>query len=89
MVSRVEKKKENEYMDILHLGIVDKEGNEDYDSEKVKPWADAHEIYTLKAVKDGQTELTVDLDVNDDYEQFMDNTWPKAFSELKAISEKE
>lgn len=88
MISKVEKKKENEFMDIRHLGIVDKEGNEDYESDKVKSWADAHEIYTLKSLEDGMTELTVDLDVDEQYEQFMDNTWPKAFAELKAVSEK-
>ncbi len=87
MVSRVQKKKDNEYMDILHLGIVDKDGSEDYESEKVKAWKDAHEIYTLKSVSDGRTELTVDLDVDEEYEQFMDTTWPKAFAELKAVSE--
>lgn len=87
MVSRVQEKKDNEYMDILHLGIVDKDGSEDYESDKVKAWKDAHEIYTLKSVNDGRTELTVDLDVDEEYEQFMDTTWPKAFAELKAVSE--
>lgn len=87
MVSRVEKKKDNEFMDIRHLGIVDKDGNEDYNSENVKAWADAHEIYYLKTLDNGNTELTVDLDVNEEYEQFMDSTWPKAFAELKAVTE--
>lgn len=87
MVSRVEKKKENEFMDIRHLGIIDKEGNEDLDSEKVKTWKDAHEIYTLKNVDDGKTELIVDVDVDEEYEEFMDNTWPKAFEELRLLSE--
>src|SRR6056297_2796917 len=86
MVSRVEKKKENEFMDIRHIGIVDKDGQEDYESEKVKSWKDAHEIYTLKSVEDGKTELTVDLDVDEEYEHFMDSTWPKAFKELNALS---
>lgn len=89
MVSRVEKKKENELMDIRHLGIIDKEGKEDFDSEKVKSWKDAHEIYTLKNVDNGKTELIVDLDVDEEYEEFMDNTWPKAFEELKLLSEKD
>lgn len=89
MVSRVEKKKENELMDIRHLGIIDKEGKEDLDSEKVKSWKDAHEIYTLKNVDNGKTELIVDLDVDEEYEEFMDNTWPKAFEELKLLSEKD
>lgn len=87
MVSRVEKKRENEYMDIVHIGIVDKEGNEDYDGEKVKPWSGAHEIYTLKTLENGNTELTVHLDVDGEYEQFLDTTWPKAFAELKAVTE--
>ncbi|SDL35684.1 Uncharacterized conserved protein YndB, AHSA1/START domain [Salinimicrobium catena] len=87
MVSRVDKKRDNEFMDIRHLGIVDKDGNEDYESEKVKPWADAHEIYTLIPAGDGKTELTVDMDVDEEYEQYMDNTWPKAFSELRSVAE--
>lgn len=89
MVSRVERKKDNEYMDIKHIGIIDKSGKEDYDSEKVKAWKDVHEIYTLRKVKGEMTELTVDLDVDEEYEQFMDTTWPKAFKELKALTEKE
>ena len=86
MVSTIAENRPNEYMSIRHLGMV-KDGVEDTSSEEVKQWAGALENYTLKT-EGGKTELVVDLDVNDDWVEYMQNTWPKALQRLKELAEK-
>lgn len=86
MVAFIDEKIPNEYMSFRHVGqLVD--GKEDMESEKVKEWAGSMENYTLKQV-DGKTELTVDMDINDEWAQYFLETWPKALDKLKELSEK-
>lgn len=86
MVSRIESKKPNEFMSFLHLGLV-KDGAEDTESDKAKPWAGAHENYTLKG-ENGVTELIVEVDVNEDFKKYMLETFPKALEQVKNLAEK-
>lgn len=86
MVSQIEENIPNEFMSIKHLGEI-KGGIEDTESDKVKAWAGAYENYTLKTV-DGKTELTIDIDITEDFLDYMNETWPKALDKLKEISEK-
>ena len=86
MVSTIEENKPNEFMSIKHLGIV-KNGVEDLESEQTKEWAGAHENYTLKPVN-GKTELTVDMDVTDEYRDYFQKAWPKALDKLRELAEK-
>ncbi len=86
MVSRIEENIPNEFMSFMHLGMI-KDGVEDVSSDKVKTWAGAMENYTLKNVN-GRTELTVDLDVNDDYKNHMQDAFPKAVNKVKELAEK-
>ena len=86
MVSSIADNKPNEFMSFEHLGIV-KDGVEDTKSDKVKEWAGAHENYTLKTVN-GKTQLTIDMDVNDEFKEYFQNTWPKALDKLKELAEK-
>lgn len=85
MVSRIETIRPNEFMSFRHLGEV-KNGVEDTESDKVKGWAGALENYTLKEVN-GITELTVDMDMNEDYKDYFVGTFPKALEQLKLLSE--
>jgi hypothetical protein len=85
MVSRVEVNRPNEYMSIKHLGEV-KDGVEDTDSDKVKVWAGAYENYTLKEVN-GNTELSVDINMAEDFKDFLTKTFPKALEQVKLLSE--
>lgn len=85
MVSRVAENIPNEYMSFEHLGEV-KDGVEDTESERVKTWAGSHENYTLKTV-DGQTELTMDMDINDEYKDMFSKIWPKALASVKEMAE--
>jgi hypothetical protein len=85
MVSAIAANKPNEYMSFKHLGIVDK-GVEDTTSPQVKDWAGAEENYTLIEVN-GRTELTVDLDINDTFKDYFENTFPKALEKVKELAE--
>jgi hypothetical protein len=56
MVSMIMENRPYEFISIEHLGEV-RGGKEDTTSEKVKAWRGAHENYTFKEEKNGQTEL--------------------------------
>ncbi len=72
-------------MSFKHIGEV-KDGVEDVSSEKVKSWAGAMENYTLKE-SDGTTELTVEMDITEDYKDFFMKTFPKGLEQVKVLSE--
>ena len=86
MVSTIAENIPNEFMSFEHLGEVT-DGKEDTVSEKVKQWAGAHENYTLKTV-DGGTELVVDMDVAEEFEEMFSEVFPKALNKLKTMAEK-
>lgn len=86
MVSRIKDNRLYEYISIEHLGIV-QDGKEDTSSEAVKAWAGALENYTFKE-KDGATEVLVDMDSNEEYEEMFQDMWPKALQKLKMLAEK-
>jgi hypothetical protein len=85
MVSRIAENIPNEYMSIEHLGEVSG-GVEDTVSERIKVWAGAHENYTLKAIGNG-TELTMDMDITDDFKEMFEKMWPKAMDNIKRLAE--
>ena len=85
MVSKVSANKLNEFMSFEHLGEV-KDGVEDTSSEKVKAWAGAHENYILKETG-GKTELTVEMDITDEFKDFFSKIWPRALEQVKILSE--
>ncbi len=70
-----------EFLSIHHLGDI-KNGVE-YPNHN---WT-GYENYTLRAL-DGQTELTIGLDVPPEFISYMKDTWPKALEILKALAEK-
>jgi uncharacterized protein YndB with AHSA1/START domain len=86
MVSRIKENRPYEYISIEHLGEV-KGGKEDTTSEAGKLWSGARESYTFKEI-DGATELLVDTDTVDEYEEEFQKTWPKALQKLKELAEK-
>lgn len=75
----------HEFLSIKHLGMI-ANGVEDTESESVRAWAPAFENYTFTEA-DGRTELRIDMDVAPDFEQTMNELWPKALVQLKAIAE--
>ena len=86
MVSKIEENRPFDYISIEHLGVV-QDGIEDTTSDEVKMWSGSHENYSF-AEKNGVTELTVDMDINDDYKAMFEEMWPKALKKLKNIAEK-
>lgn len=86
MVSVIAEKIPNEFMSFKHLGEV-KDGVEDIISERVSQWAGALENYSLNTVN-GKTELTVDMNITDEFIDYFLNTWPKALDKVKELAEK-
>ncbi len=86
MVSRIKVSKQYEFISIEHVGFIH-DGVEDTTSEAVKTWTGALENYTFNE-KDGITEVLVDMDSNDEYEEMFRNTWPRALQRLKELTEK-
>ena len=80
MFSVIEEKIPFEKMTFKHLGEI-KGG-----VEETKDWGEARESYHL-AEKDGKTLLTVTLDMTEDFQDYFDETFPKALNILKQISE--
>lgn len=54
---------------------------------EVEKWANGFENYTFEE-KDGITIVTIDLDSNEDFLEYMNKTFPKALEKLKEICEK-
>ena len=54
--------------------------------ETTKDWAGSMENYFLKETN-GVTDLTIDMDINAEYESFFVETFPKALELVKQISE--
>lgn len=85
MVSEIAALKPNEYMSFRHLGMLNN-GVEDLESPEVKEWAGAKENYSLKDVN-GQTELTVDMDITEEHMDTFKEAFPKALNIVKNLSE--
>lgn len=86
MVSRIKDNRPFNYISIEHLGIVE-DGKEDTSSESVTSWAGALENYTFRE-KNGTTEVLVEMDIVEEYEEMFRDLWPKALKKLKRLAEK-
>jgi hypothetical protein len=86
MVSMIETNRPYEFISIKHLGMI-KNGIEDTTSEEAKKWTPAHENYTFTE-KDGGTDLSIDMDSNEEYKEMFEGVWPKALAKLKELAEK-
>lgn len=85
MVAEIAQNRKNEFISIRHLGFISN-GVEDTTSESVRAWAPAYENYTFISVPAG-TKLAIELDVFSEWEQYMNEAWPKALALLKQLSE--
>ncbi len=85
MVSVIAESRPHEFLSIRHLGEI-KDGVEDTESEAVRGWTPCYETYTFTPAGTA-TELTVDMDMAEAFEEYMAGVWPKALSLLKALSE--
>lgn len=86
MVSRIRENEPYRFLSIEHLGIVSN-GVEDTEGPEAKKWAPASENYTFVA-KDGGTELTIEMDIEESEAKNFDRMWADALARLKNLAEK-
>jgi uncharacterized protein YndB with AHSA1/START domain len=87
MVSEIAENRPNEFISIRHLGFI-VNGIEDTESDSVRAWAPSFENYTFSSVPEG-TMLIIEQDVTAEFEQCLQDTWPKALETLKHLCETE
>jgi hypothetical protein len=86
MVSKIAENIPNRFVSIQHYGLL-KADMEITEGPEVEKWANGYENYTFEE-NNGATRLTVDLDTNEDFLDYMNETYPKALDKLKELCEK-
>lgn len=85
MVSRIADHVPNQFVSIQHYGLV--KGNEEITTgPEVEKWANGLENYTFEE-SNGVTTVTIDLDTADEFEDYMNEAYPKALQKLKELCE--
>jgi len=74
-----------EYISAKHIAVLDK-GKEDSDSDIAKSWVGTMENY-LFSERNGETDLTVEMEVYPDWQKMFDDGFPNALKKLKEICE--
>jgi hypothetical protein len=74
MVSEIADNIPNQFISIRHYGLV-KENLEITEGPDVEKWANGFENYTFEE-NNGATTVTVDLDVVEDFSEYMQETYP-------------
>lgn len=85
MVSRIKENIPNQFISIEHLGLV-KGAEEITEGPEVEGWAGALENYKFTS-GNGVTHVNVEMDSNEEFENYFKETWPKALAALKSICE--
>lgn len=85
MVSEIFDNILNQFISIRHYGLV-KANAEITEGTEVEKWANGFENYTFVEIN-GITTVTVDLDLSEDFLDYMNETYPKALDKLKEICE--
>jgi hypothetical protein len=85
MVSEIVDHIPNQFISIRHYGLV-KENVEITEGPDVEKWANGFENYTF-IENNGSTTVIVDLDLTEDFVNYMNETYPKALDKLKEIAE--
>jgi hypothetical protein len=75
----------NQYISIRHYGLV-KANIEITSGPEVEKWANGFENYTFEE-KNGTTSVTVEIDITEDFLDYMNETYPKALNKLKELCE--
>jgi hypothetical protein len=85
MVSKIVENILHQFVSIQHYGLL-KGDQETTEGPEVEKWANALENYTFEE-NNGTTTVTVDLETVEDFEDYMNENYPKALDKLKAICE--
>jgi uncharacterized protein YndB with AHSA1/START domain len=86
MVSRIKENIPNQFVSIEHLGILDGT-NEITSGPVVDGWAGAMENYSFRE-DNGKTIVAIEMDANEQFKSYFEQTWPKALQKLKEICER-
>src|SRR5690606_689766 len=86
MVSRIKENIPNESVSIEELGVVHT-GKEITSGAEVDGWAGALENYTFTKMN-GNTLVSVDMGINQEYKSSFLEMWPRALNKLKTICER-
>jgi hypothetical protein len=86
MVSEISDNIPNRFISIRHYGLL-QANVEITDGPEVEKWANGFENYTFEENNE-ITKVTVDLDITEDFVDYMNQTYPKALDKLKEICEK-
>jgi hypothetical protein len=86
MVSRIAENIPNRFVSIQHYGLL-KADMEITEGPEVEKWANGFENYSFEE-NNGTTTVTVELDTNEDFLDYMNQTYPKALDKLKELCEK-
>ncbi len=85
MFSRIKDNIKYQFISIEHIGII-QNGKIDTTSEAAKKWTPSFENYTF-SVKEGGTELTVEVQIEAEHKSMFEEMWPKALQSLKKLCE--
>lgn len=85
MVSEIAENIPNQFVSIRHYGLV-QANVEITEGPEVEKWANGFENYTFEE-NNGITKVTVDLDMTEEFMDFMNETYPKALAKLKELCE--
>ncbi len=85
MISEVAENIPHQFVSIRHYGMI-KDNVEVTSGPDVEKWANGYENYTFTETQ-GVTEVRVELDVVAEFLDYMNETYPKALEELKALCE--
>jgi uncharacterized protein YndB with AHSA1/START domain len=85
MISRIKDSIPNRFISIEHFGVIS-DGKEITSGPEVEKWAGGLENYTFEE-KNGKTILSVDTDTTLEYNNYFEETWPKALKKIKEICE--
>ncbi|MHC1776207.1 MAG: SRPBCC family protein [Lentimicrobium sp.] len=85
MISRIKDNIPGRFLSIEHLGII-QNGVKISSGPEAEGWAGMLENYTFTETN-GVTQLSVDLDSNEEFKGYFEETWPPALHVLKKICE--
>ena len=88
MVSTIEKLDKPDQVIFKHLGMVDKDGNEDTQSKEVMEWSGCYEKYLLIDLN-GKTKLHAEVQVDSQWRDHMNEGFTKGLEVVKNLAESE
>jgi hypothetical protein len=74
------------FISIRHIGQI-KDGIEDTSSKEVLAWAPSFENYTIRQIDDHTSNLIIELEADESYEEMFNDLWPRALTVIRDICE--